>query len=249
MSHDALLSLRQAIRAKTAITFSNSDGSCPTLSTATHIISFQGQSFPKSTPTRLRKPGVAGSSPQDFYPLEAVYLAWSLQNVSGAEYMKHVRENGVTFGFISVTERKGVVDWLEGRAASHERIVPEASGSTSAAALGAAAPTSRHAQESTTPPGSPPKSAYARTNSLSQQRSSNDVVSASSPVKRKYVPDAADLEAVKKIRQEEIELRDRNTVLRGTKLNVCGLARFRVLRGRWTSRATFSLTRRLRARR
>ena len=38
--------------------------------------------------------------------------------------------------------------------------------------------------------------------------------------KRAYVPDAADLEAVKKIRSQEIELRDRNTVLRGVKQNV-----------------------------
>jgi parafibromin len=34
------------------------------------------------------------------------------------------------------------------------------------------------------------------------------------------VPDAADVEVVKKIRQGEIELRDHNTVLRGIKNNV-----------------------------
>lgn len=39
-------------------------------------------------------------------------------------------------------------------------------------------------------------------------------------LKRTYIPDAADLEAVKKIRANEIELKDRNTVLRGVKTNV-----------------------------
>lgn len=38
--------------------------------------------------------------------------------------------------------------------------------------------------------------------------------------KRKYVPDAHDVEVVKKIKQNEVELRDRTTVLRGIKLNV-----------------------------
>ena len=34
------------------------------------------------------------------------------------------------------------------------------------------------------------------------------------------MPDAADVEVVKKIRQGEVELRDHNTVLRGVKNNV-----------------------------
>ena len=41
-----------------------------------------------------------------------------------------------------------------------------------------------------------------------------------SPSKRRYVPDASDVDFVKKIKQNEIELRDRNTVLRGIKPNV-----------------------------
>jgi hypothetical protein len=39
--------------------------------------------------------------------------------------------------------------------------------------------------------------------------------------KRKYKTDANDAEVVKRIRQSEIELQDRNTVLRGSKPNVC----------------------------
>jgi hypothetical protein len=41
-----------------------------------------------------------------------------------------------------------------------------------------------------------------------------------SPPKRRYVPDAADVEVAKKIRQSEVELRDHNTVLRVIKNNV-----------------------------
>ena len=40
------------------------------------------------------------------------------------------------------------------------------------------------------------------------------------PLKRRYVADVHDVEVVKKIKQNEVELRDRNTVLRGTKANV-----------------------------
>jgi hypothetical protein len=41
-----------------------------------------------------------------------------------------------------------------------------------------------------------------------------------SPSKRRLVADPHDLEIVKKIRQNEVELHDRNTVLRGIKPNV-----------------------------
>jgi parafibromin len=41
-----------------------------------------------------------------------------------------------------------------------------------------------------------------------------------SPQKRRYVPDAADIEAVKRIKMSEVELTDRNTVLRGSKQSV-----------------------------
>ena len=38
--------------------------------------------------------------------------------------MKQARENGLAVGFVSVTERKSVVDWLEGKIGDSERIVP-----------------------------------------------------------------------------------------------------------------------------
>ena len=43
------------------------------------------------------------------------------------------------------------------------------------------------------------------------------------PLKRRYVADVHDVEVVKKIKQNEVKLRDRNTVLSGTKINVRNL--------------------------
>lgn len=79
-----------------------------------------GHSFPKSSRTRFRKAG----APSDFYTLDAVYVAWLLRDAAGAEYMKQAREHGLAVGFVSVTERKHVVDWLDGKAPDSDRIAP-----------------------------------------------------------------------------------------------------------------------------
>jgi parafibromin len=126
MSQDPLLALRQAIKSKTPITYAKDDEPSPSLLNATHIIISPTLSVLKSTPTRYRKPGVTEvvQNPQDFFSIEAIYLAWLLRDAPGAEYMRQARENGLAVGFVSVTERKSVVDWLEGNAIDHERIVP-----------------------------------------------------------------------------------------------------------------------------
>jgi len=118
---DALLCLRQAIKSRQPISYSNADGPCGSLLTATHLFLSPSVSLPKSSPTRYRKPGTSSS---DFFSLEAVYLAWLLKDAPGADYMKQARENGLAVGFVSVTERKGVVDWLEGKIVDSERIAP-----------------------------------------------------------------------------------------------------------------------------
>lgn len=125
---DALLALRTTIKAKSPITYTDaSSNTTSSLLAATHL-RLSERPYPKSSPTRLRKPGITSSDPisrpQDFFTLEAVYLAWKLREASGAEYMKQARENGLAVGFVSVTERKSVVDWLEGRVADLERISP-----------------------------------------------------------------------------------------------------------------------------
>ena len=69
-----------------------------------------------------------------------------------------------------------------------------------------------------TPPGTPPSgSAALPSTTPSKPRVS---ASTSSPTKRRYVPDSADLEVVKRIKESEVELKDRTTALRGIKLNV-----------------------------
>ncbi|GJJ11873.1 hypothetical protein Clacol_006111 [Clathrus columnatus] len=195
-SDDALLALQNAIRSNFKITYSNeSDEEVLALSQATRLKLSPSLTLPKSTPTRFRKLSSTATdpttSPNDFITLEAVLLAWLGRDTSAAEYMKQVRETGL-LTFVSITERKGVIDWLEGKVPEHERIVPLAT-------------------ESTTPPGTPPPQ-LVRNGALPSAASAT-------PSKRRYVADTSDLEAVKKLKKEEIELKDRTTVLRGTKPN------------------------------
>lgn len=122
---DPLLALRQAVKAKDTITYSQNGDPCPNLLDATHIVVSPTCTLSKSAPTRYRKPGVSMvAGPDGFFSVEAVFLAWLLQSAPGADYMKQARENGLAVGFVSVTERKNVVDWLEGKITDHERIVP-----------------------------------------------------------------------------------------------------------------------------
>lgn len=123
---DALLALQQAIKSKSPITFSKNSETTTTLLSATHLNISPGLSFPKATPTRYRKPGASSNdptlNPQDFYTLDACYLAWLLQEVPGSEYVKQVRENGVTASLVGILDRRPVVEWLEGKRPDDDRI-------------------------------------------------------------------------------------------------------------------------------
>jgi parafibromin len=236
---DPLDAFRAAISAKYEIEPVNAAGvPAGSLRSATHLRFSTAITFPKSAPTRLRKVGSSAkdpaSEPDGFFMLEAVYLAWSLRDTPGGEYMKQAREHGLPAGgFVGLTERKSIVDWLKRTVTALDSIVP----------LSGVVPLnfreyvrlipSPMSSESTTPPGTPPPSLYRRlpaqpfstphTQSLpsTSTRSRGDAGPNASPPKRRYVPDAADVEVVKKIRQGEVELRDRSTVLRGIKNNVC----------------------------
>ncbi|KAH9842453.1 RNA polymerase II-associated protein [Rhodofomes roseus] len=201
-STDPLVALRGAIKAQSNITYSDGSNSTSSLASATHIVLSPTSSFPKSTLTRLRKPGASSvnptPSPRTFFTLQAVYLAWLLRKSSVAEYVKQAREHGLTVGFVSVTERKNVVDWLEGKTSELDGLVPLAT-------------------DSTTPPGTPPK--HRGTVALPATPFPSHSGDHSSPLKRRYVADIGDIEAVKKIKANEIELLDRTSVLRGIKSN------------------------------
>ena len=128
-TRDPLLALRHAVKSKTSIAYLSHGQPAPTLLAATHLSLGPSLALPKSSPTRYTRPGVSNpSSPADVYTLEAVYLAWLLRDAPGAEYMRQARESGLTVGFVSVTERKSVVEWLEGKVADLEQIRPLASG-------------------------------------------------------------------------------------------------------------------------
>lgn len=215
---DPLSALRQAVKGKTLIKYTNGVEEVSSLASATQIVLSSSTSFPKATATRLQKPGSSSkdpaANPSDFYSLEAVYLAWLHKDASGAEYMKHVRENGLFVGFVGFTERKALVDWLDGSSNHHERIV--SSESTSVMPfhlLQSLNPFS--VADSTTPTGTPQRQHAA----LPSTPSGHAGIS-HSPTKRRYLPDAADADIVKKIKSAEVELRDRTTVLRGVKPNV-----------------------------
>ncbi len=127
---DPLDALRAAISAKYNILPVTSSGApADTLRSATHLRLSSTTTLPKNAPTRLRKAGNSATDPSAqpdrFFMLEAVYLAWSLRDTPGGEYMRQAREHGLPAGgFVSLTERKSIVDWLRRAISSLDSIVP-----------------------------------------------------------------------------------------------------------------------------
>ena len=234
---DPLETFRAAVSAKYDIKPVIASGApASSLRAATHLRLSTVVTFPITTPTRLRKVGSSAtdpaSEPDGFFMLDAVYLAWSLRDTPGGEYMKQAREHGFPAGgFVGLTERKSIVDWLKRVVTVLDSIVP-LSGMFFFIFESTSVPFHpERTLESTTPPGSPPSvsrhlptpsSSVPHTQTLpsTSTRPRGDAGPTSSPPKRRYVPDTADVEVVKKIRLSEVELRDRNTVLRGIKNNV-----------------------------
>ena len=126
---DALSALRDAIQTRISISYlTASNEPTTTLSNASSLVLGPGSTLPKSSPTRLRKPGQTGTdwnvSPQEFYTLEAVFLAWHLRDAATGEYMRAVKEAGVPLAsMVAITEKSGVVEWLEGRLLDHPNIL------------------------------------------------------------------------------------------------------------------------------
>jgi hypothetical protein len=127
---DPLETFRAAVSAKYAIKPVNASGApASSLRSATHLRLSTVATFPKNTPTRFRKVGSSAtdpaSEPDGFFMLEAVYLAWLSRDTPGGEYMKQAREHGFPAGgFVGLTERKGIVDWLKRAVTVLDSIVP-----------------------------------------------------------------------------------------------------------------------------
>ncbi|KAG8898699.1 accessory factor associated with RNA polymerase II [Tulasnella sp. 403] len=196
---DALNALRETIQAQRPISYFADGKPTTSLQAATHIVLSPTTTLPKSTPTRWRRDATATdphAEPQRFFALDALVLTWSTRNENAATYMRQATTSGVNY--VSLTDRKAVVDWLEGKVDVSDKVAP--------------------VQESTTPT-SPPPTTASLSPSKRDPHGAPSTARHTGSVKRGYVPDATDIEAVKKIRANEVELRDRNTVLRGVKVN------------------------------
>ncbi|KAH7908366.1 hypothetical protein BJ138DRAFT_1103572 [Hygrophoropsis aurantiaca] len=219
---DPLLALRDATKSNTPITFvTSSDAPTESLANAAYILlgsSANGSEakFSKSAPTRYSKLG----APHEFYTLEALYLAWALRALHGAEYMKQTREAGVAVGFVSVTERRGIVEWLEGQGAEDAGGRIAVIGVIGAQARGDEAKGENIAEfESIIPPGIPPPHSTAFALMLKSSTTKQQLSSTAATTTPSKTPSSAypDIEVVRRIREQEVELKDRNTVLRGSK--------------------------------
>lgn len=128
---DILNALRDATSSNRPITFL--EGSTPAASigsATTHIVLSPDVTAPRSAPTRFRRSASSTATdpqaaPGDFVSLEALLLVWSLKAASASDYMRQAR---AVPGYIAVTERRAIVEWLEGRRSEHDNIVPVGGG-------------------------------------------------------------------------------------------------------------------------
>jgi len=224
---DALSALRDAIQTRFSISYVEaSNEPTTTLSNASSLVLGPSLTLPKSSPTRLRKPGQTGTdwnvSSQEFYTLEAVFLAWHLRDAATGEYMRAVKEAGVPLAaMVAITEKSSVIEWLEGRLLDHPNILP-LQGEKSrlpGTELMIVSQLTFYLAGSTTPKTPPPSSAALPQRSTTPTQALTQPTTAT-PQKRRYVPDVKDQDVVKKMKLNEIELRDRSSVLHGSKTNV-----------------------------
>jgi parafibromin len=130
---DPLLLLRETLSSDAGITLLSITDDLTTevtsLSLATHI-SFPPSSFsstpvilPKDTPTRYLSDNLPTSTLT--FDLQSLVFAYLKRDAAVVEYMTGVREIGM--GFVSIIERKVVVDWLIGKSGLEGpkgRIIP-----------------------------------------------------------------------------------------------------------------------------
>ncbi|KAG9124397.1 accessory factor associated with RNA polymerase II, partial [Ceratobasidium sp. 392] len=124
---DVLNALRDATANNRPITFLDNDVPSTSLTPATtHIVLSPNVTVPRSKPTRFRRSANSAAtdpdaSPGDFVSIEALLLVWTLKSASGGDYLRQAR---AVPGYVAITERKAIVEWLEGKRTEHENIVP-----------------------------------------------------------------------------------------------------------------------------
>nr|ODN91090.1 parafibromin [Cryptococcus depauperatus CBS 7841] len=195
---DSLELLRMSILASTppSLLTAASDPS-PTLALASYLsFTRPGSSLPinipKDAPTRFTSK--AGSL-QEFYNVGQLYLAWVERESGVRDYLMKGQAGGV--GYVAITDRRVVVDYLTGAGDGAGRIVGTSTKGTQQQQVESAASTTAE----TLP--------LSLVSDLSAGSSGP-----SAPVKRKYEVDVVDREFCRKLRTEEVELIDRNSVLR-----------------------------------
>ncbi|WWC73546.1 uncharacterized protein I206_107518 [Kwoniella pini CBS 10737] len=149
-------------------------------------------SIAKDTPTRYTSK--AGTR-DEFYNIGQLWLAWNERESGVRDYLMNGQAGGV--GYVAITDRRGVVEFLTGESEATGRVLKkgeQVEASTSATAASATAEALPSALQSSEAGPSKP----------------------AAPTKRKYEVDIADREFCKKLRAEEVELRDRNSVLRSS---------------------------------
>ncbi|KAG8746165.1 accessory factor associated with RNA polymerase II [Ceratobasidium sp. 414] len=195
---DVLNALRDATTSGRPITFLEDNAPSTSLTPATtHIVLSPTVTVPRSKPTRFRRSASStatdpDANPGEFVSVEAMLLVWILRSASAGDYMRQARS--VPGGYVAVTERRGIVEWLEGKRTEHGNILPIDGASD-------------------TPPGSPQRQ------SPSKPAAASFSASAPRKEKRDHPFNQADFEVCKRIKLQEIELQDRNSVLRGIKIN------------------------------
>ncbi|WVR08183.1 hypothetical protein IAU60_005229 [Kwoniella sp. DSM 27419] len=195
---DALDLLRQAVKSDTPITLLNSASEPATSLADAAFLSFppvasvtdSATSIPKDASTRYT--AKAGSRDES-YSIGQLWLAWAEKDSGVRDYLMKGQAGGV--GYVAITDRRGVVEYLAGENEGVGRVLAkgeqEAEGQTATAASATAEALPSALSSSEAGPSRP-----------------------AAPVKRKYEVDVADREFCKKLRAEEVELRDRNSVLR-----------------------------------
>jgi len=130
MSTDILYSLRQSIKSKFEIGFVKGTEPHPTLAGCTHITVTPTLTVPRTAPTRWRRPEQANApssapatdptaEPDRFFSVDAIVLAWQARDGSVAEYLRQARDVARN---VPLTERKNVVDWLDGKVKDTDHI-------------------------------------------------------------------------------------------------------------------------------
>ncbi|KAH8924092.1 CDC73-domain-containing protein [Atractiella rhizophila] len=210
MENDPLLVLRATLTNKLTITLLDDSSpanevytisecsflSFPVLNEATNA----RITLPKTTPTRFRKPGMSGTdpttSPADFYDLQSLLNGYLMSKKSFGEYVQECHKMGVSF--ISATERKQMVDYLDG---VHEHI-----------------PSVIEPQYAIQQEGGLVDMDVGMDGA---DAGGTQIPDEPRGTKRRYVVDKADQEFVAKLSklQEGRQILDRNTVLRGVKKN------------------------------